>query len=354
MRAPRLVLALGLLLLAGCAIVDRPCLALRSVAGGIHNRRQVSGIRPFFLPDGRLGLAANGALLIEDEPGGRLLLRYDVFAEIDDPDASPDGTSILFTSGAEQITAGGGHNDHVFQLYLLDLATGERRRLTTSRRAESLPRFAGDGADIVFVRRAEYAGWSLEDPWGKGAVFLARASGADERRLTPDLFHPFAGLELLRDDGRIVFGGTPAGASGPSVFVLDPSTTEGPRLLLADAYLPTPLAASGELLVARALEDGHGLARCDLAGRVTRQWDFRVNELSGLAVSPDGERVVFGDFDPEQGLFGRYRLWAMSIDDEAPTLEDTLEYRPTVRFKPGDLVMPPSWWFRSNCSPGSR
>jgi hypothetical protein len=105
-------------------LVDRPLLQLRSVAGGIHNRRRASGIRPFFLPDGRFGVAANGALWLEERPGGELARLLPQAAEVDDPAATPDGARILCASGKDQVTAGGGHNDHVWPVYALELASG--------------------------------------------------------------------------------------------------------------------------------------------------------------------------------------------------------------------------------------
>ena len=356
-RPPLVQRAAGLALLglvSGCAIVDRPILALRSVAGGIHNKRQASGIRPFFLADGRLGLAANGALVVEREPGGEFVALTNCFAEIDDPDPAPDGRSIVVASGREQVTAGGGHNDHVFQLYLVDPETREWHRLTRSHRAESLPRFTADGGHVVFVRRAEYDGWSLDDPWGPGSIFVVAADGTDERRLTEGLFHPFDGLELVARDTRVVFGALPEGSTEPSVFALDFPAGGEPRLLIEDAYLPTPIPGTEEHLVARVHEDGHGIARIDLEGRVLREYPLRANELLGLAIAPDGQRIAFSDFDPDGGQFGEVRLWMLAEDGAEPVLRERLPHRATKCFKPLDVVKPPSWWFHPSASPGSR
>lgn len=345
---PALLLALA----PSCVIVDGPMLALRSVAGGLHNARQASGIRPFFLPDGRLGAAANGALVLEREPGGELQALADDYAEIDDPDAAPDGRTLVFTSGRELIQAGGAHKDHVFQLYALDLASGRWRRLSGSRRAEALPRYTSDGRHVVFARRAEYAGWSLDDPWGPDSLFVAEADGSRERRLTEGLFHPLAGLELVAEDTLIVFGAESRGRR--TLYALDFPAGRTPRLLLEDAYLPAPIPGTDELLVAHVQADGHGLARIDLAGSVLEEYQVRAAEFLGLAVSPDGRRVVYVDFDPAGGRFGEYRLWSLADAGSVPRRIATLPYRCAERFKPLDLVKPPSWFFRSSASPGSR
>lgn len=348
---------LALLALQSCVLVDRPMLALHSVAGGLHNARQVSGIRPFFLPDGRLGVAANGALVLEREAGGELEPLADRYAEIDDPDAAPDGKTLVFTAGRELVQAGGGHKDHVFQLYTLDLASRAWRRLSRSRRAEALPRYTADGAHVVFVRRAEYDGWSLGDPWGPGSIFVAEADGSRERRLTAGLFHPFSGLELAADDTRLVFGAQ-LGAEGArvAVYTLDFPAGGAPRVLLEDAYLPVPIPGTDELLVARVHANEHRLARVDLAGRVRHEYGACAREFLGLCVSPDGKRIVYSDFDPRAGPFGEYRLWSFAPEETspAPVLEETLPYRPAARFKPLDVLQPPSWFFRPGASPGSR
>ena len=125
-------------------------------------------------------------------------------------------------------------------------------------------------------------------------------------------------------------------------------------MLLEDAYLPARVPGADELVVARRGARGDGLARVDLAGHVQREFELGLREVLGLAVSPDGRRVVYSDLDPDGGNFGEYRLWSLALDGDAPTLVSKLPYRPIERFKPLDVVKPPSWWFRPSSSPGSR
>ncbi len=340
-----------------CVLIDRPVLALRSVAGGIHNRRRVSGIRPFFFPDGRLGIAANGGLVLQVERDGSLARIAGLEDEIDNPCVAPDGRTLVFVAGRDQITAGGGHNDHVFQIYTLDFATLEWTRWSASRRAESYPRYSASGDRIAFARRPDYDGWSLDDPWGAGAVFVARTDGSAERRLTEASYHPFRGIEFVDGDRTVVFA---ARTTGESFDVYAVAVPEGeaeplapPKLLIPNAYLPTRV--DDGLLVVRALENGRAaLALYDLNGEHVRDLGVESNEIGALAVAPDGERIVYSDFDPELGLFGEYRLWESTRGASEPVLLDTIEYRRPTRFKPGDLIKPPSWWFRSGASPGSR
>ena len=358
-------LALGLsLLVSSCVIVDRPLLGLRSIAGGIHNRRQVSGLDAFFFADGRMGLAANGALLVEREPGGVRVRLADMFADIDDVAPSPDGLGVVFVSGREQITAGGGHNDHVFQLYLMELATGAWRRLGTSRRAELLPCFTADGRRVVFARRAEYAGWSLDNPWGPASLFVIDVDGSNERRLTEPLAYPLLGLQLVDGDRTILYGARDD-AGVANVYAVDFPEGGSPRLLVPNAFLPTalPEGARGEdgahFLVARTVRDEDGgasfsLARCALDGTVLSERELSPFEPLSIAPSPDGNEVLWSDFDPDLGQFGRYRLRSLPKGSRVSIELETLEYRNPERYKPLDVIRPLSWWFRDGASPGSR
>lgn len=350
----RSVLALAAVLLAPacCALVDKPVLALRSIAGGIHNKRQVSGIRPFFLADGRLGVVANGALVVEEAPGGKLVTLLESHHELDDPDPSATG-ALACVSGGAQVTAGGGHNDHVFQVVRIELAGPTLERVTRSRRAEVLPRWTQDGARLVFARRAEYDGWSCDPPWGPASLFIVDADGTDERRLTEPLFHPLLGLALAADDTLAVLAARPAGEAAPSLFAVDLPAGGAPRRLAAGAYLPVVVPGTDELLVARPFPDGHGLARVGLDGTTRWERPLGLGDLVGLARAPDG-RIALADFDPRAGQFGTYRLWSLATEAAQLELLARVPYRLERAFKPLDVVKPPGWWFRPEASPGSR
>ena len=346
----------GALWASGCVAIDRSLLGLRSVAGGIHNKRQVSGIRPFFLPDGRLGLGVNGSVWLETKSGGEMLEIAPIAWEIDDPCVSSDGERLLFVSGREQVTAGAGHNDHVFQIYELNLVSGEWRRITESKLAEVLPRFTAAN-EIVFVRRTEYDGWSLENPWGPGVLMAASLDDpASERRLSEGLFYPFRGLELI-DDTTLLFAGVAEGER-PSVYALSREVGAGeanePRLIFEGAYLPTPFP-NGDLLVVRSPKEAdgfHTLLRIRMDGTLNEELYRSSSEILGVAVSPDGSRIVFSDFDRDAGLFGEFRVWALG--EEKPELLHRADYRMSVRGKPLDVIKPLRWWFDGSRSPGSR
>ncbi|MEW6072049.1 MAG: hypothetical protein AB1726_05550 [Planctomycetota bacterium] len=365
--APRLAPLAGLLLglsAPGCVVVDAPLFGLRAVAGGIHNRRHAVGIEPFFLPDGRMGCAVNGGLWLEEVPGGELRECLPASFEVADPSPSPDGRLVLFVAGGEQITAGGGHNDHVFQTYVLDLATRTVERITRSRRAEALPRFLPSGGEIVFVRRVDYEPWALyHPPWGEGAVMLAAARGGDERALTPPLFHPYRGLAAVEGGAAIVFGAA-AGEEGLALHRLALVPGAAPELLVPDAFLPAA-APGGGLVYVRGRRGGEageggaggGVAICAAGPRAEGErvlWKA-TGEVLALAVAPDGERILFTEFDPAPGHFGAYVLREVARSGGEARALLTAPYRGTRRFKVGDLVQPLSWWGRAErFSPGSR
>lgn len=368
-RIPLLLLLFLLFVTEGCVIVDAPLLRLRTVAGGIHNRRRGVGIEPFFLPDGRLGCMVNGAVHLEEHPGGPLVEILPRHFEISDPAPSPDGRFLIFVAGREQVTAGGGHNDHVFQIYTVDLeaATDELdwRRRTESRRAESFPRFLPGGEEIVFVRRPDYDSYSLyEPPWGDGAIFRAATDGTNARPLTAPLFHPFHGLCVIEEGEALLFGASPEEgirhlyslalvegaeperrfehASHPAVAATEEEVWFVRGHLGAPAVRETAYAAF-DLCAARL--DGSG-ERTLLAGR---------GEILGLAVSSAGDRVVFSEFDPDSGQFGAYGLFELDPAGGEPRLLHATPSRSKERFKVGDLVQPVTWWGRSDrFSPGSR
>ncbi len=365
MRTPRrLALLLALLALLGaesCIVVDAPLLGLRTVAGGIHNRRRGVGIVPFFFPDGRLGCMANGALFVEDETS-ELRMIVPQHYEVDDPAASLDCEHVICVAGKDQVTAGGAQNDHVFQIYTVRADGSEWTRLTRSRLAEVHPRYLPSG-EIVFVRRPEHRGWALyEPPWSDGAVFLARADGSDERRLTEPLFHPFRGLAPVEEGGAIVFGAS-SGEGEYDVWRLALVEGAQPELLVPDATLPAPLPGGEGLVHARGRRGEETLGRtayasfdvCVSTGEQERVLCAGRGEILGLAVSPDGARVVFSELDPEEGQFGTYLLLEVPVGGGEPRLLQTAPYRSENRFKPGDLVQPVSWWGRTRkYAPGSR
>jgi hypothetical protein len=358
-RPSLLVFALAVpLLLGGCRTLDRALLGVRSVAGGIHNKRKAAGIAPFFLPDGRLGCAANGALLLEPEPGAELVQVLPTHANLDDPAAAPDGGAVVFVSGKDQVTAGGGHNDHVWQVYSVTLEDGlvprDWTRVTRSERAEVLPRYLPGGDALVLVRRPDYEPYALEgSPWGDGAVFVREAGSGVERQVTAPRFHPVDELVVTADGERCILG-APDADGVPCVFEVDLAGDVEPRVVLVDARLPALTADGGRLLFARETDAGWSVLVHDAA---TGNEDVLVAgraPLLSLAVAPDGTRAAFAEHLATGGTHGTFVLWTIALD--APEPRDVLRIKgrsPEVT-KLWDAVQPTGWYGDDAASPGSR
>lgn len=388
---------LALLVTAGsCRTVDQALLGLRSVAGGIHNRRRAVGAQPFFLADGRLGLAANGALWLEARapraPGTAREARgwravTPQAWEIADPvplSPTPGGGSapLAFVSGREQITAGGGHNDHVWQLYRLDLdgdATSWRR-LSQSRRAEHGPARlrSGPGAqgrDTLLVwRRDEYDAWALEGgAWGRSALFEVDPERGWAARLTPPLAWPIEGTACGPAGAWVLFAASgslgpaleaPAQSdAGPTLWRLELAGARDARALeplLSNARLPVVFDGGEQLAFVRSTAEGCDvwLQALDRNGRPSagaRPLGLAAAPIRAFAISPDGTRLVYTEERADEGRRGRLvvRECALSAGAQVSTLA-RLDVRDARRHKPLDVVKPFRWWFRPDASPGSR
>ncbi len=92
------------------------------------------------------------------------------------------------------------------ELYLVDLTTGEERRLTRHPNVEFFSRFSPDGATISFLRsQREWVSFREDESWD---LFLIDADGGNERRVAREAYHPTwvpdgSGLVFMRQN-RIV------------------------------------------------------------------------------------------------------------------------------------------------------
>jgi dipeptidyl aminopeptidase/acylaminoacyl peptidase/tetratricopeptide (TPR) repeat protein len=99
----------------------------------------------------------------------------DLFAlrEVGDPRLSPEGAQVAFT--VKSLDAKKDKSDT--DIYVVDRAGGDARRLTASPKAETSPRFSPDGKTLAFLSGREGAG-------KKKQVYLLPRSGGEAQKLT--------------------------------------------------------------------------------------------------------------------------------------------------------------------------
>ncbi|HEX5725301.1 MAG TPA: hypothetical protein VFX98_07530 [Longimicrobiaceae bacterium] len=87
---------------------------------------------------------ARDVVVVLDVDRARILREYPVpeVSEITNPTWSPDGNTIVFSGSSGGVT----------DLWALEVATGQARRLTDDRNADLHPQFSPDGRTVAFVR----------------------------------------------------------------------------------------------------------------------------------------------------------------------------------------------------------
>ena len=141
---------------------------------------QVKGIAsPVCAPDGRrIAFRALNALWLMDIGGRpRRIVADGYFAS--DPDFSPDGRSLIYSSDRA------GDAD----LWTRELATGAERRLTALPGAQLTPRWSPDGRQIAYQDH-------------DGATWILDVASGSVRQITPPLFMP--GRPTWSADGNVV------------------------------------------------------------------------------------------------------------------------------------------------------
>lgn len=170
-------------------VVDVPFEATLPVAARAEVRQRpdqagsgdVRGIAgPVVSPDGaRIAFRALNAVHLVSALGGRPRRLTDGAWFDSDPDFSPDGRSIVYSSDRTGVPA----------LRLRDLVTGADRALPAGPGAQTAPRFAPDGDRIAYVDH-------------DGAVWVLDVPAGTRRQVTPALFMP--GRPTWSADGRVL------------------------------------------------------------------------------------------------------------------------------------------------------
>lgn len=186
------------------------------------------------------------------------------------PVFSPDGRRLLFDTD----------RDGNFEIYVMDLATRETRRLTTHRARDVAPAWSPDGARVAFM--SDRASAPAFD------VFLMDADGGNVERLTENGTFWFP--QFSPDGRRLAFH------NGRDVHVMDLATRTMRRLTVdpANGMYPT-WSPDGRQIAFMSWRNGRTeIFVMDSDGQNQRRI---VTTARGSAIdprwSPDGTRVVF-------------------------------------------------------------
>jgi gamma-glutamyltranspeptidase len=230
---------------------------------------------PAYAPDGRLVVAVEGDLYVQQSPGGAWTRLTTGAAWDRDPVWTRDGSAIVFS------TDRGGR----FSLWRIPVSGGEPQRLTNAKDDDSAPNVAADGS-IAFVRG-----------FGGAARVWVRAADGSEKRLTnresaelAPAWAPDASLlayvQLFETGRRLIVrtmangrDGVAAATSAPERLAWSP---DGGRI----AFSAAPAGASrGGIYVVPA--NGSYL-------------NFVASRRGDIAWSPDGRTLAVAEWDDTQ------------------------------------------------------
>ena len=219
------------------------------------------------------------------------------------PRISPDGRRVVYEQGRTNWDANAFETD----LWIADVATGERHRLTTASKSSVEAAWSPDGRWIAFI--SDRPGVLPKSPADKRQVYVMPATGGEAQQLTK-VEKGVNGFEWSPDSRRIAFT-----AEGPEPKALkDRKETFGDyRVIRADYGM-----------VQLWLQD---LPVPDAAGRLpapaepkslTKPEAFSV--LTGFSFSPDGTRIAFAaQRDPDLISGHTSQLHVVKIADGAVT-----------------------------------
>ena len=218
-----------------------------------------------------------------------------------DPQVSPDGKWVLYSQTEVDLAANARNSD----LWIVPVAGGEARRLTSHPKSDSRGRFSPDGRRIAFV--------STRD--GGGQVFVMDLGGGEPRKVTP-LATDAGGVSWIDDKTLLV----------TSEVYPDCADSACNEKRMAEAGKPSPARAYDSLLYRHwdTWDDGRvshlfavpleGGEPRDLmpGGRDVPPWSL--GGPDDYAVSPDGREVCFArNDDPTPAISTNAELYVVPV-----------------------------------------
>jgi TolB protein len=219
----------------------------------------------------------------------------------------PDGGALAFTS----------YRGGKPEIWLVDLASRQTRRLVSLGELATGATFSPDGSRIAFAA----------SQGGNSDVFVANADGSDVRRLTRDPATD-SSPAWSPDGRRIAFVSSRSG--NPHLFVMNADGSDQRRLTFQGNYNQTPRWSPRGDLIAFTARDERKVFDVFVvspdSGKIARvtQDEGRTNEEPAWA--PNGRLLVFSS-----DRNGRQQLVVSTVDGERQTI---------VTAEPGEIVMP--------------
>ncbi|MDB6128645.1 MAG: ptpA 3 [Verrucomicrobia bacterium] len=160
------------------------------------------------------------------------------FTEGDEFSFSPDGESLVFAAPPQVLREQSWSTNH--DLWFVNLATGEKRPLTTNPAADITPRFSPDGRSIAY-RAQRRAGFEA-DKWELRVLTL---STGKNHSLTESLDLPVGAFAWSDDGKRIIFAAQEKGAE--PLWSVD--LADGKIRKLVDGGVNTDASLAGDVFV---------------------------------------------------------------------------------------------------------
>lgn len=252
-------------------------------------------------PDGRIAFESDRTGNLEIwtmDPDGKSLYQATRDPASDfDPDISPDGEQIVFTSDRDDF-------DH--ELYVMNADGSELRRLTKHPGFDVEPSFSRDGKWIAFSSERD----------GNFDIYMIRPDGSDLRRVTSD---PAADRDpdLSRDGSSVLFSSDRDGnqeiyrATGKAMEV---NLTNNP----ADDTDPAFSPSGSKIAFTSTRSDDDGdiyVQNIDMGTLPKNLTDSPGAPDQEPVFSPDGQRIAWATdpYEPVEG--GRFEVFTMNASD---------------------------------------